>query len=184
MNLTVLLRKPANTSVCQKNYREATSCCYEDPPKNSMPSTGMKRMFGEWSVSFDTLVVLKLYNITAGIAETGIAAEFDRQLSPGRQEFLRNFAMAQMIAYEAAELGTSVGWFYWNFKMEGTHSWRVFHVLTSLESIAYLQALNLFSNARFRLQRVGLFARNRRRLAAQNSTSKRIIRRSFSDYVP
>ena len=24
-----------------------------------------------------------------------------------------------MIAYEAAELGTSVGWFYWTFKMEG-----------------------------------------------------------------
>lgn len=106
--------------VCQKNYRDATSCCYKDPPKNSVLSTGMKRMFGEWSVSFDQLVVLKLYNITAGIAETGIAPEFDRTISPERQEFLRNFAMAQMIAYEAAELGTSIGHFYWTFKMEGS----------------------------------------------------------------
>lgn len=105
--------------VCQKNYRDAISCCYEDPPMNSKVSTGIKRMFGEWSVSFDTLVVLKLYDITKGIAEKGIAPEFDRQIAPGRKEFLRNFAMAQMIAYEAAELGTSVGWFYWNFKMEG-----------------------------------------------------------------
>jgi glucan 1,3-beta-glucosidase len=79
----------------------------------------MKRMFGEWSVSFDTLVVLKLYNITAAIRETGIAPEFDRQLSPARRTFLKHFAQAQMIAYEAAEIGTSVGWFYWTFKMEG-----------------------------------------------------------------
>ena len=77
-------------------------------------------MFGEWSVAVDTLVSLKLYDVTHEIAKTGIAPEFDRQISPARAEFLRNFAMAQMITYEAAELGTSVGWFYWNFKMEGT----------------------------------------------------------------
>ncbi|CAB9500876.1 Probable glucan 1,3-beta-glucosidase A [Seminavis robusta] len=105
--------------VCQKNYREATSCCYENPPANTKVSTGMKRMFGEWSVSYDTLVVLKLYNVTAGIAKTGIAPYFDRQIPPARQDFLRNFAKAQMIAYEAAEVGTSAGWFYWTFKMEG-----------------------------------------------------------------
>lgn len=106
-------------TVCQKNYREATSCCYKDAPKNSKPSKGMARLFGEWSVSFDTLVVIKLYDITKGIAKTGIAPEFDRKLPPGRQKFLKHFAQAQMIAYEAAELGTSVGWFYWTFKMEG-----------------------------------------------------------------
>ena len=79
----------------------------------------MKRMFGEWSVAFDTLVVLKLYEITKAIAKSGIAPDLNRELSPSRQDFLRNFAKAQMITYEAAELGTSVGWFYWNFKMEG-----------------------------------------------------------------
>jgi len=79
----------------------------------------MQRLFGEWSVSYDTLVVLKLYDITKGIAETGIAPEFNRTIPPDRQRFLIDFAQAQMIAYEAAELGTSVGWFYWTFKMEG-----------------------------------------------------------------
>jgi len=76
-------------------------------------------MFGEWSVAFDTLVVLKLYNLTDAIAKTGVAPELHRQLPPGRQDFLQNFAKAQMITYEAAELGISVGWFYWTFKMEG-----------------------------------------------------------------
>lgn len=105
--------------VCERNYREATACCYEDEPENTQVSKGIKRLFGEWSVSFDTLIVIKLYDVTKGIAKNFIAEDLDRQLPPGRQEFLRNFAKAQMITYEAADKGTSVGWFYWNFKMEG-----------------------------------------------------------------
>lgn len=76
-------------------------------------------MFGEWSVSFDTLVVIKLYEVMDQIAKTGVAPYLDRQLSPGRMDFLRNFALAQMVTYEAADLGISKGWFYWTFKMEG-----------------------------------------------------------------
>jgi glucan 1,3-beta-glucosidase len=49
----------------------------------------------------------------------GIAPEFDRQLSAERMSFLRNFAEAQMVAYEAEEYGVSSGWFYWTFKTEG-----------------------------------------------------------------
>jgi len=55
----------------------------------------------------------------AAIAESGIASEFDRQLSPERRAFLRNFVEAQMVSYEAADSGASSGWFYWTFKMEG-----------------------------------------------------------------
>lgn len=106
--------------VCEKYYRDATSCCYEDPPRNRrVSSKGMDRMFGEWSVAFDTLVVTKLYNMTDQIAKTGVAPDLDRRLSPGRMEFLKNFALAQMVTYEAPELGISKGWFYWTFKMEG-----------------------------------------------------------------
>lgn len=36
-----------------------------------------------------------------------------------RQDFLRQFVMAQMVTYEAANVGVSSGWFFWNFKMEG-----------------------------------------------------------------
>ena len=48
-----------------------------------------------------------------------MALEFDRQISPERQDFLRHFVEAQMVAYEAQPSGVSNGWFYWTFKMEG-----------------------------------------------------------------
>lgn len=61
----------------------------------------------------------KLDVVMAGIAENGTAAEFDRQIPPKRQAFLRNFVEAQMVSYEAKDEGVSKGWFYWTLKMEG-----------------------------------------------------------------
>jgi hypothetical protein len=133
--------------VCQHNHRDTVACCYEDQIKKSEPSKGISRIIGEWSASFDTLVSDKLDVVMAGIASNGtldifvwkiylfsivitssslqimfhfigIAAEFDRQISPKRQAFLRNFVEAQMVTYEAVDAGVSSGWFYWTFKME------------------------------------------------------------------
>jgi len=41
--------------------------------------------------------------------------EYDREIGEERKAFLRNFVEAQMVAWESG----SIGWFYWNFKMEG-----------------------------------------------------------------
>ena len=53
---------------CQKQWRDAVSCCYEDAvhPKymfwkktNTIPSSGVQRIVGEWSAAYDTLPVAK-----------------------------------------------------------------------------------------------------------------------------
>lgn len=104
--------------VCQHNLETTVACCYEDEEK-TIPSEGISRIIGEWSASFDTLVVDKLNDVMAGIAANGTAPEFHREINPKRKAFLRNFVEAQMVTYEATSTGVSRGWFYWNFKMEG-----------------------------------------------------------------
>jgi hypothetical protein len=47
------------------------ACCYEDEAKMEVPSRGIRRIIGEWSASFDTLVCDKLDVVMAGIAENG-----------------------------------------------------------------------------------------------------------------
>jgi glucan 1,3-beta-glucosidase len=131
-NYTVFAEEPRALSprqhiayVCQNEYRDAISCCYEhDFPhlaisKNRRPSSGVKRMVGEWSAAYDTLPVAMLNTIMDQIAETGIAPALDRKMSRARKDFLLNFVQAQMVAYEAADVGTSGAWFYWTLKMEG-----------------------------------------------------------------
>lgn len=105
--------------VCQHNHHDTVSCCYEDEGKKTVPSKGISRIIGEWSASFDTLVSDKLDVVMAGIASTGVAPEFNREISEERKAFLRNFVEAQMVTYEAADSHVSSGWFYWTFKMEG-----------------------------------------------------------------
>ena len=105
--------------VCQKNARDANACCWQDPDKKQIPSKGITRLFGEWSASYDTLVVSMLDVVMKGIAANGTAPFFDRQMSSKRKQFLTNFVQAQMVTYEAADLGISRGWFYWTFKTEG-----------------------------------------------------------------
>jgi len=107
--------------VCGKNSRDTTACCYEDYEydNRTQPSQGISRIIGEWSASFDTLVVTKLYDVMQGISKTGEAPEYDRKISKPRQDFLRNFVEAQMVTYEARDVGISSGWFYWTLKMEG-----------------------------------------------------------------
>jgi hypothetical protein len=53
------------------------------------------------------------------IAVNGTALEMDRQLSPLRKDFVRHFVEAQMVTYEAEDVGVSSGWFFWTLKMEG-----------------------------------------------------------------
>lgn len=71
----------------------------------------MKRLIGEWSVATDTLPVAKLKQVMDAVAETGAALDFDRQLSPARKSFLGQFSKAQMVSYEAADVGVGAGWF-------------------------------------------------------------------------
>ena len=53
------------------------------------------------------------------IAANGTALMLDREMTPDRKKFLKNFVEAQMVAYEEAQVGTSSGHIFWNFKMEG-----------------------------------------------------------------
>lgn len=117
--------------VCQNEFRDAISCCYQNPWRppqflwmgghstNAKPSQGVKRIVGEWSAAADSLPVSLLDQIMQSIAQTGIAYQLDRTLSPARMDFLKHFIQAQMVAYEAKDVGTSQGWFYWTAKMEG-----------------------------------------------------------------
>jgi len=74
---------------------------------------------GEWSAAYDVLPFAMLNKIMDEIADTGVAPYMHRIMSQGRKDFLRNFVEAQMVAYEAADVGTSGAWFYWTLKMEG-----------------------------------------------------------------
>jgi len=102
-------------------YRCGTgSCCYQDGPDgNSVPSKGVKRLIGEWSAATDTQPLAMLDTIMQGIASTGTAPHMDRELSSARKQYLKHFVEAQILAYEADDLGVSGGFFYWTVKMEG-----------------------------------------------------------------
>lgn len=95
------------------------SCCWKDPPNNTVPSNGVRRISTEWSAAFDAMPGELLAVVMQGIRDHGVAPDFDRVLSPARQDFLRNFVEAQMVAYEAADSGQADGWFFWTFKTEG-----------------------------------------------------------------
>lgn len=53
-----------------------------------------------------------------GIATAGEAPYFNRTLSEARKKFLKHFVEAQMVTYEAADVGVSSGWFYGTLKTE------------------------------------------------------------------
>ncbi len=102
---------------CQNEHRDLIGCCYE--PHRQQISRGVSRIVGEWSVAVDSLPVAVLRVIMDSIAANGTAAFLDRELSSDRQDFLKHFAQAQIVSYEAAGAGISAGWFYWTAKMEG-----------------------------------------------------------------
>jgi glucan 1,3-beta-glucosidase len=102
---------------CQRQYERAVSCCYKDPPHNTIPSRGVSRMIGEWSASFDILPAARINEIMEVIATTGIAPYMDRTLSADRQDFLRDYVKAQMVSFEDAGY-LNHAWFYWSIKME------------------------------------------------------------------
>lgn len=96
-----------------------TSCCYQDFPNNTIPSKGVQRIVTEWSAAFDKNPGPLLEMIMINIAINGTAPFFDRNLPEKRQAFLENFIKAQIVAYEAREIGFSKGWFFWTLKTEG-----------------------------------------------------------------
>jgi len=105
--------------VCRYNHRYTTGCCYSDHPKNTKVTPGISRMVGEWSASFDTEVGPMIDKVINGIIANYTAPFMDREISQSRQKFLTNFVKAQMVTYEAQSEKVSIGWFYWNFKLEG-----------------------------------------------------------------
>ena len=110
--------------ICEKNSRDVKACCWEGGKGEAgggdgEVSKGLRRMIGEWSVSYDTLVCTKLDDVMESYRKGGEVLEYDRVIGEDRRKFLRNFAKAQMVAWESEDSGVSVGWFYWNFKTEG-----------------------------------------------------------------
>jgi len=106
--------------VCRHDSEQAIDCCYEDAGRKQIPSKGISRVTGEWSLAYDVLPTALTPQLMKGIATNGVAPLLNRTLSVPRMEFLRNYAEAQMVAYEAADSGgISSGWLFWNFKMEG-----------------------------------------------------------------
>jgi glucan 1,3-beta-glucosidase len=79
-------------------------------------------LFGEWSVAYDILPSSQLNIVMDGIAKHGMAPMFDRTITPSQMNFMKRYAEAQMVVYESVEddgTSSSIGWFYWNIKMEG-----------------------------------------------------------------
>lgn len=95
------------------------SCCFEDVPKNTTPSSGVQRISTEWSAAFDLMPGTLIAQVMDAIANTGVAPGMHRSLAPSRQLFMRDFVQAQIVAYEAADVGVSQGWFFWTIKTEG-----------------------------------------------------------------
>mmetsp|Transcript_28820 Transcript_28820/g.78084 ORF Transcript_28820/g.78084 Transcript_28820/m.78084 type:complete len:617 (+) Transcript_28820:193-2043(+) len=103
--------------VCRHDTSTVSDCCFVDGDAKQIPSRGVSRLTGEWSGAFDKLPTALLPDLMEGISKTGELPQRNRTLSVGRNNFLRNFCEAQMVAYEAP--GISSGWLFWNFKMEG-----------------------------------------------------------------
>ena len=105
--------------VCHPDEPENTisDCCYLDPPQNTTPSPGVRRISTEWSAAFDAMPGELLAVVMKGIAENGTAPNFFRTMSEERGNFIRRFIQAQMVALEDEQV--SDGWFYWTWKTEG-----------------------------------------------------------------
>lgn len=114
---------------CQHDWNDATSCCYQDvrkpwhmpwQPTNTKPSAGVQRIVSEWSGAYDTLVGAELKVLMKGIAANGTVPKLHKVFTVPEINFLSLFVQAQMVAYESVETGTSIGWFFWTLKMEGS----------------------------------------------------------------
>ena len=120
--------------VCGKNYREITSCCYnENDDNNNSNNNGISHIVSEWNAGYDINPISKMVEVMDSIKNNGgQVVDYSRTLSKERQDFLSNFVKAQMVIYETASttesessstesLSSSIsrGWFYSNIKMEG-----------------------------------------------------------------
>ena len=128
--------------VCGKNYREVTSCCYndEDDESNKNNNNGISHIASEWNAGYDINPISKMVEVMDSIKNNGgQVVDYSRTLSKERQEFLSNFVKAQMVIYETTATSSTTtetssssssvsssspssvsrGWFYSNIKMEG-----------------------------------------------------------------
>ena len=119
INLRGLTPRQHIAYVCRHARRGVEACCYEDQKNKTIPSSGIRRLYGEWSGAFDKLPSALVPVIMKTIMATGVAPFINRTLNVQRQGFLRNFVQAQMVTYEANSIPMiSSGWLFWNFKME------------------------------------------------------------------
>ena len=117
-DLKAMTPKQHITQVCKFERDHINQCCWQGLPPEA---TELKRFVGEWTVAYDQTPSPEL--------EIHLAKE-PRDLSPERFRFLRQYALAQMMTYEAtpeasegylpdgAVAGDFHGWFFWNFRME------------------------------------------------------------------
>eukprot|EP00934_Nitzschia_sp_Nitz4_P008923 Nitzschia sp. Nitz4//scaffold86_size83305//29277//31191//NITZ4_005254-RA/size83305-snap-gene-0.165-mRNA-1//-1//CDS//3329559226//8913//frame0 len=112
--------------VCAISDQHLQACCYEDAPKDKTPSKGMSRIVGEWSAAYDAEPVYMVDALLTEMLDKHKRGDAslrlpERDLPKDRQDFLRQFVKAQMVAYEASEspgVGVSRGWFFWTLKTE------------------------------------------------------------------
>jgi hypothetical protein len=93
-------------AICASKWgHDLLDCCWEDAPAtNSAPSPGVGRIVAEWSVAFEAMPGDLIKVILQGIRTNGVAALQDRQLNEEERNFLRNFAEAQIVSYEQANV--------------------------------------------------------------------------------
>ena len=132
--------------VCRHDTQAVQDCCYDDGPEtNTIVSTGISRLTGEWSAAYDILPTAMTPYLMKGILHNknnSAVPYLHRTLTPPQTEFLTNFVKAQMIAYEADVIapGLASGWLFWNFKME-----YVLSLYTSLSFSLSRIVVSLFS---------------------------------------
>lgn len=56
--------------VCGRQHRMTVACCYEDGDKTIPITKGLRRLIGEWSVSYDTLVDARIEQVMNGIVSS------------------------------------------------------------------------------------------------------------------
>lgn len=92
-------------------------CCATPRGGHGEGRPNLGRLVGEWTLAFDQAPSLGLEMYTW---YDNPAANPGLHMPPARRAFLRDFAEAQMVAFErtAPVEHEIVGWFFWNFKME------------------------------------------------------------------
>ena len=127
------------TQVCRYERAHINQCCWDGWPPEP---TELGRFVGEWTGAFDRTPSPELERAYANTLQYQALSDDDKKknkeevlkyvsptLTPERQEFLKQYVLAQMMTYEATPEDSKPwiptggaldfhGWFFWNFKME------------------------------------------------------------------